>query len=147
MLGAGSCVVYFVPGQYTAIWLGLDFIGCLILGFLLPLNFSMMAFTDEYGEWKTGKRTSGMTFAFNLFFIKLAWATGGGIVNLVLFLVAYQPGPANQTATSLNGIVLTATVIPGVLHFLLAGATYFFKIDEGFLERIKQDLASRSRTA
>ncbi|MHB0777677.1 MFS transporter [Halomonas sp. WWR20] len=147
VLGIGSCLVYVVPGEYRIVWVGLNLVGCMILGFLLPLSFSMMAFTDEYGEWKTGKRTSGMTFAFNLFFIKLAWATGGAIVSFTLSLVSYQPGLENQTATSLNGIVLLATIVPGIFHFLLALITCFFKVNEPFLETIKRDLRHRDAEA
>ncbi|GHC15456.1 permease [Kushneria pakistanensis] len=143
VLGLGSCLAWVVPGEYREVWVGLNLIGCLILGFLLPLNFSMMAFSDDYGEWKTGKRTSGMTFAFNLFFIKLAWATGGAIVSFTLFFVSYEPGMNNQTETSLAGIVLLSTVIPGLMHFLLAFVTGFFKVNESFLDTIKQDLAQR----
>lgn len=60
-----------------------------------------MAFADDYGEWKTGVRSSGMT-PLNLFFIKLAWASSAG--SLVFIAVAYQPGAGNQTPASLQGI-------------------------------------------
>lgn len=50
-----------------------------------------MAFADDYGEWKNGVRSSGMNFAFNLFFIKLSWASSGGIISILLIMVAYQP--------------------------------------------------------
>ncbi|OBX37685.1 putative symporter YagG [Halomonas elongata] len=88
-----------------------------------------------------------MTFAFNLFFIKLAWATGGAIVSFTLSLVSYQPGLENQTETSLNGIVLLATIVPGIFHFLLALITCLFKVNEPFLETIKNDLRHRDAEA
>ncbi|MFC0268747.1 MFS transporter [Kushneria aurantia] len=144
VLGIASCLVAFIPGEYSTLWLALNALGAVFYGFVLPLAFAMMAFTDEYGEWKTGKRTSGMTFAFNLFFIKLAWATGGAIVSFTLSLVHYQPGLENQTTASVTGILLLVTVIPGVLHFMVALATYFFKVNERFLKTIKSDLAQRA---
>jgi Na+/melibiose symporter-like transporter len=92
----------------------------IILGFTLPLHFSLMAFSDDYGEWKTGVRSSGMNFAFNLFFIKLAWASSAGIISLVFIYVAYQPGAENQTASSLAGITSMETLLPALFHLLLA---------------------------
>ncbi|MFC0268749.1 MFS transporter [Kushneria aurantia] len=144
VLGVSSCLVVFIPGEYTKVWLLLNALAAIFYSFTLPLAFSMMAFTDEYGEWKTGKRTSGMTFAFNLFFIKLAWATGGAVVSFVLSIVDYTPGLENQTHASVTGILMLVTVIPGVVHFLVALLTYFFKVDETFLATIKQDLEKRS---
>lgn len=79
-----------------------------------------MAFSDDYGEWKTGVRSSGMNFAFNLFFIKLAWASSAGIISVVFIYVAYQPGVENQTASSLAGISSMETLLPALFHLLLA---------------------------
>ncbi|WP_219079343.1 MFS transporter [Vibrio parahaemolyticus] len=84
--------MYFVPGDSPTLWLGLVFICCVVFGFALPLHFTMVAFADEYGVFKTGVRTSGMNFAFNLFFIKLAWALSGLIISGVLVAVSYSAG-------------------------------------------------------
>lgn len=66
--------MWFLPTgpAYQTLWLAVILGNGIILGFTLPLHFSLMAFADDYGEWKTGVRSSGMNFAFNLFFIKLA---------------------------------------------------------------------------
>ncbi|MDI8978138.1 MFS transporter, partial [Salmonella enterica subsp. enterica serovar Lubbock] len=39
-----------------------------------PLHWSLMADVDDYGEWKTGKRITGISFSGNLFFLKLGLA-------------------------------------------------------------------------
>ena len=66
--------MWFLPSgpAYQTLWLAVILGNGVILGFTLPLHFSLMAFADDYGEWKTRVRSSGMNFAFNLFFIKLA---------------------------------------------------------------------------
>ncbi len=95
-----------------------------ILGFTLPLHFSLMAFADDYGEWKTRVRSSGMNFAFNLFFI-----AGLGLQRRdhqpAVYFVAYQPGVENQTASSLGGIAAMETLLPALFHLLLAMAIRF----------------------
>lgn len=102
--GAGCAgrrdVVLPIGAAYQTLWLIVILGNGIILGFTLPLHFSLMAFSDDYGEWKTGVRSSGMNFAFNLFFIKLAWASSAGIISVVFIYVAYQPGVENQTASS-----------------------------------------------
>jgi len=139
LLAIGHFAVYFVPSTAPNVWLALVFICCVIFGFTLPLHFTLVAFADDYGEWKTGMRSSGMNFAFNLFFVKLAWAVAGVIVSGVLVFVSYKAGPEHQTAMSLTGITLLSTVIPGILHLLLALTIRRFKIDSAFVEKMASD--------
>ncbi|MGE9568828.1 MFS transporter, partial [Escherichia coli] len=106
-------------------------------------HFSLMAFADDYGEWKTRVRSSGMNFAFNLFFIKLAWASSAGIISLLFIFVAYQPGVENQTASSLGGIAAMETLLPALFHLLLAMAIRFCKLNNPMMSRIASDLRQR----
>lgn len=102
-----------------------------------------MAFADDYGEWKTGVRSSGMNFAFNLFFIKLAWASSAGIISLVFIAVAYQPGTGNQTPASLQGITAMETLLPALFHLLLAFAIRRCRLNNPMMSRIATDLRQR----
>jgi Na+/melibiose symporter-like transporter len=125
------------------LWLVVIFTYSLVLGFTLPLHFSLMAFADDYGFWKTGVRASGLNFAFNLFFIKLAWASSAAIISVVLVIVAYQPGLDNQTHGSLTGISMLETSIPAVIHLLLAFMISKSKLDMSLMARISSDLKAR----
>ncbi|RQM39833.1 MFS transporter [Erwinia psidii] len=147
LLAFFSVALWFVPtgAANQSLWLGLIFIHCVILGFTLPLHFSLMAFADDYGHWKNGIRSSGINFAFNLFFIKLAWASSAGIISLVFILVAYQAGEEYQTSTSLTGITLFETLLPAALHLLLAGCLCFCKLNTSMLARISHDLATECK--
>lgn len=145
LLAVISLLLWFVPvgEQWQSLWLGIIFVHCVILGFTLPLHFSLMAFADDYGHWKNGIRSSGMNFAFNLFFIKLAWASSAGIISIVFIVVAYHAGAANQTPASLTGITLLETLLPAVLHLLLAFTLRFCKLDNRLLRRMSTELASK----
>lgn len=125
------------------LWLGIILINCIILGFTLPLHFSIMAFADDYGDWKNHIRSSGINFAFNLFCIKLAWASAAGIISVVFVIVAYQAGTDNQTPLSLAGIRGLETIAPGVVHLLLAIAVYFCKLKRPMMDVISRDLDVR----
>lgn len=69
LLAALAVLMWFLPSgpAYQTLWLAVILGNGVILGFTLPLHFSLMAFADDYGEWKTRVRSSGMNFAFNLF--------------------------------------------------------------------------------
>ena len=52
--------------------------------------------------------------------MKLAWALAGVLISTVLVAVSYRAGAGNQTPLSLTGITLLSTIVPGILHLLLA---------------------------
>ncbi len=43
-----------------------------------------MADVDDYGEWKTGKRITGISFSGNIFFLQLGLAIAGAMVGFLL---------------------------------------------------------------
>jgi sugar (Glycoside-Pentoside-Hexuronide) transporter len=137
--------MWFLPAgpAFKTLWLAVILGNGIILGFTLPLHFSLMAFSDDYGEWKTGVRSSGMNFAFNLFFIKLAWASSAGIISLLFIFVAYQPGMDNQTTSSLGGITAMESLLPALFHLLLAFAIRHCKLNNPMMSRIATDLRQR----
>ena len=144
-LAALAVGMWFLPvgPAWQTLWLIAILSNGIILGFTLPLHFSLMAFADDYGEWKTGVRSSGMNFAFNLFCIKLAWASSAGIISLVFILVAYQPGAGNQTAASLQGITAMESLLPAAFHLLLALTIRCCKLNNPMMSRIATDLRAR----
>ncbi|MCL9673117.1 MFS transporter [Citrobacter sp. MNAZ 1397] len=145
VLATLSVMMWFLPTgpAWQTLWLAVILGNGVILGFTLPLHFSLMAFADDYGEWKTGVRSSGMNFAFNLFCIKLAWASSAVIISLVFIFVAYQPGAGNQTPASLQGITAMETLLPALFHLLLAFTIRVCKLNNPMMARIATDLRQR----
>lgn len=145
LLAALAVLMWFLPSGpgWQNLWLAIILGNGIILGFTLPLHFALMAFADDYGEWKTGVRSSGMNFAFNLFFIKLAWASSAGIISLIFIFVAYQPGAVNQTAASRQGITSMETLLPALFHLLLAFTILACKLNNPLMARIASDLRDR----
>ncbi|WP_407731358.1 MFS transporter [Pseudocitrobacter faecalis] len=145
VLVAFGVMMWFLPtgAQHQTLWLGCILVNNIVLGFTLPLHFSIMAFADDYGEWKNGVRSSGMNFAFNLFFIKLSWASSGGIISLILIMVAYQPGLENQTAASIQGITALQSLTPAIFHLVLALCLLKCRLNGPMMQRISTDLHQR----
>ncbi|WP_054687316.1 MFS transporter [Pantoea stewartii] len=145
VLAAVALCMWFLPvgSAWQSHWLVVILSNGVILGFTLPLHFALMAFADDYGEWKNGVRSSGMNFAFNLFFIKLAWASSAVIISLLFIAVAYKPGTGNQTPASLHAITAMETLLPALFHLLLAFAVRACKLTNPMMTQISHDLRIR----
>lgn len=108
-----------------------------------PLHWSLMADVDDYGEWKTGKRITGISFSGNLFFLKVGLAVAGAMVGFLLSYYGYDAGAKTQAPSAINGIVLLFTVIPGVGYLITAGVVRLLKVDRPMMRQIQQDLEKR----
>ena len=113
----GGAIVFFTPA--SQVWIG--FSGLLIsLGGVLAVSivvWALEADTVEYGEWKTGVRTEGITYALFSFTRKTGQAVGGALAAYALALGGYKSGAA-QTAEAVQGIQVSAGAIPAVLTIL-----------------------------
>lgn len=141
-LAAAALLMWFLPASpaWQTLWLVIIFTNGVVLGFTLPLHFSIMAFADTYGQWKTGVKASGFNFAINLFCIKMAWASGAAIISLVLVIVVYKLGLENQTAFSLQGITALQTFLPALFHLLLALLVRRCKLTSDTMRTIRLEL-------
>ena len=108
-----------------------------------PLHWSLMSDVDDYGEWKTGKRITGISFSGNLFFLKVGLAVAGAMVGFLLSWYGYDAGAKAQSASALNGIVLLFSVIPGVGYLITAGVVRLLKVDRTLMRQIQSDLEKR----
>ncbi len=113
----GGAIIFFTPANQ--VWLGFTGLVVSLVG-VLAVNivvWALEADTVEYGEWKTGVRTEGITYALFSFTRKSGQAVGGALAAYALALGGYKSGGA-QTADALFGIQLAAGAIPAVLTIL-----------------------------
>lgn len=82
-----SCAFYFFDPKATVMIVALYFLLNILHQIPSPLHWSLMADVDDYGEWKTGKRITGISFSGNLFFLKLGLAIAGAMVGFFALLV------------------------------------------------------------
>jgi len=102
----------------------------------------MYADTADYGEWKFGRRTTGLVFSASVFSQKLGLAVGTGVLG---WLLAYYGFVANtlQGPATVGGIRMLFSVIPGVLAVLGALAIFFYPITDAKMKEIESELALR----
>lgn len=111
----------------SAPWVSMTFFG--IMGVSTAginiLMWALEADTVEYGEWKTGVRTEGITYALFSFTRKLGQAIGGAVAAYAIALGGYVGGAAIQDQTALDAIRYASGFIP--VAFILLGMLIFFR--------------------
>lgn len=108
----------------------------------VPLLWTMIADSADYGEWTTGRRATGLYFSAAVFAQKAGWGIGAAIAGWILAISGFVAN-AVQNTTSITGIKLLVSVIPGVLYMSCALFMIFYKIDSKTTTLMKQDLDAR----
>ncbi|HGF7527735.1 TPA: glycoside-pentoside-hexuronide (GPH):cation symporter [Vibrio cholerae] len=144
ILGVLSLALWFVePNELTPLLTLFIIINILHLIQSGPILWAMMSDVDDYGDWKLGKRLTGISFAGNLFMLKMGLAVAGAIVAWILAYTGYIANEPKQNAGTIQGIIIMFSLLPMVSYFASAWLVRYFKLSSSFLEKIKVDLAKR----
>jgi GPH family glycoside/pentoside/hexuronide:cation symporter len=108
----------------------------------VPLLWTMIADSADYGEWKSGRRSTGLYFSAAVFAQKAGWGIGAAIAGWILSISNFMPNVA-QTETAITGIKLLVSVIPGILYMSCAIFMIFYKIDTKTTDLMKKDLDAK----
>ena len=108
----------------------------------VPLLWTMIADSADYGEWKSGRRSTGLYFSAAVFAQKAGWGIGAAIAGWILTLSQFVPN-VPQTDTAITGIKLLVSVIPGILYMSCAIFMIFYKIDKQTTDQMKIDLDAK----
>jgi GPH family glycoside/pentoside/hexuronide:cation symporter len=118
--------------------------GSMTGGPLSVLLWAMYADTADYGEWKRGRRATGLVFSASTMSQKIGWAFGAFVALTLMSQVGFEPNQAQSTG-SLNGLVLLFSLIPagfGVLAMIIA---FFYPLNDKRVEQIVSELAERRK--
>jgi GPH family glycoside/pentoside/hexuronide:cation symporter len=102
-------------------------------------SWAMLPDTIEYGQWKTGERTAGISYGIFGFCFKLGLGLGAGMTGLVLAGLNYQPG-VEQTGTVIWGIRLLMTLTPLILVTIAYLAVNKYDITPQLHQKIAREL-------
>ena len=112
----------------------------------VPLLWTMIADSADYGEWTTGRRATGLYFSAAVFAQKAGWGIGAAIAGWILAASGFIPNVL-QNDTAITGIKLLVSVIPGILYMSCALFMIFYKIDAKTTTLMKNDLDARRENA
>ncbi|MDQ1149774.1 MFS transporter [Sphingobacterium zeae] len=98
----------------------------------------------SYGEYKTGKRISGIVNALTGIFYKAGMALGGVVPGLVLAYVNFDKDNATaQSARAEMGILWLVAIIPAILLVVAMYVISKYELDDKTIDAINQDIESR----
>jgi glucuronide carrier protein len=109
------------------------------------LMWALEADTVEYGEWKTGVRTEGITYALFSFTRKLGQAVGGAMAAFVIGVGGYVGGVATQSQSAVDAIRYASGFIPAL--FIAIGIAIFFRYpltEQTFAKMVAETAARRA---
>lgn len=101
-----------------------------------PIFWTAIAEAVDYGQAETGVRVSGLAFGGISFAQKAGMGIAGAVVGLLLDSFGYIPD-STQTKTTLLGLALMLTLIPGIFHIINGILIYRYKITDKYYETLK----------
>jgi GPH family glycoside/pentoside/hexuronide:cation symporter len=119
---------YFIDPKNQPLILALQVLMSLVATPLMPLFWSMIADTADYGAWKFGQRSTGLLFSAGTFSQKIGWSIGPA---LAAWMLAYYGFVANvqQNAETLHALRLMMSIHPAVVGLIAAAVVLLYKID------------------
>lgn len=119
--------------------------GVLGVGFgaINALIFAFQADTVEYGEWKSGVRAEGASYAVLSFTRKAGQGVGGAAAAFTIGIGGYVSGAASQSDAALASIRVAAGVVPAVAVAVAVAVMLAYPLTERAFRAVVIELAER----
>jgi len=147
VVAIGCTASFFVlrPDQVPLIF-AINLLGSITGGPIIALLMTMYADAADYGEWKKGRRATGLIFSASIFSQKQGWAIGAWVALALMNSVGFVANTA-QTPSSLHGLVLLMSVLPASIGILSMVILMFYPLNEHRMAAIEVDLKQRRAAA
>ena len=108
------------------------------------LQWAIYTDTADYGEWKRGRRATGLVFSASTMSQKFGWAFGAFVALNLMSQVGFEPNQA-QSASSLNGLVALFSIIPAAFGVLATIIIFFYPLHDKKVDEIVAELQERRK--
>jgi glucuronide carrier protein len=138
--GVGLAVA---PGSQP--WIGIVAFGVLGVGLGLTntLIFAFQADTVDYGEWRSGVRAEGSSYAVLSFTRKAGQGVGGAVAAYTIGLGGYVSGSSSQTDAAITSIRVAAGAVPAGLILGAIAIMLAYPLTEKAFRAMVADTAQR----
>lgn len=137
---------YFIPTDAYALQLVVQTIGTFCMGPASALVWAMYADVADYGEWKFGRRSTGLVYSASLFALKTGTAVAGFLLPWILAKYGYIANVA-QTPTAILGITLSFSLYPAIFAGLKALMLWLYPLDKKRVAEVEAALKARRAAA
>jgi GPH family glycoside/pentoside/hexuronide:cation symporter len=98
----------------------------------------------SYGEWKSGKRISGIVNALTGIFYKAGMALGGVVPGLLLAYVGFdEKNSVSQSAFAQQGILWLVCIIPAILLIVAMFIISKYELEDDRIDTINREIEAR----
>ncbi|GAB3807176.1 glucuronide transporter [Humibacter antri] len=140
---AGGLIIFFTPANAVALAVAGLVLSMLGILFVNMLVWALEADTVEYGEWKTGVRTEGITYALFSFTRKTGQAVGGALAAYALAVSGYIGTTTAQSTAAVWGIRAAEGLIPAVTALIAIGIMAAYPLTDSRHKQIVAEIAER----
>ncbi|MDI1247469.1 MAG: MFS transporter [Lacunisphaera sp.] len=133
--------LFLEPGQLGLIFT-LEIVGSFFGAPLPVLMWAMYADTADYGEWKSGRRTTALVFSASTMSQKFGWALAAFLAFQLLQFVGFQANVVPSEAVK-GSLVRLMSIYPAVLGLISIVIFLFYPLSEKRMAEINADLKSR----
>ena len=137
-----SCAFYYVQPDDVLFIFGLNVVVSFLMGIVSVLQWAIYTDTADYGEWKFGRRSTGLIMAASLFALKLGLAFGGSFVTGILGHYGFVAN-AVQTSESIFGIKMVMSFYPAIFGVIGGLVMIFYPLKSSVMIKIEEDLTAR----
>ena len=142
--GATVVAFFFIPPDATALMFTVNILGNVLAGPTPALVWALYTDVADYGEWKFGRRATGLVFSAAMFAQKMGLTIGGAASGWMLEGFGFVAN-AEQGEDAILGIRLMFCVVPGVLSIANGLLLLAYPLDDAETQRMQGELAERRR--
>lgn len=133
---------FFIPPDAVATMFVVNVVGNVLAGPTPALVWALYADVADHGEWKHGRRATGLVFSAAMFAQKTGLTIGGAASGWMLDAFGFVPNET-QTDDALLGIRLMFCVIPGTLALLNGLVLLGYPLTTEQTKQMQEELAAR----
>jgi len=146
----GTAMQYLVsvtPGLKDQLWLiyAAQFVKFTGITVATGYMWALVPEVISYGEWKTGRRISGVVNALTGIFFKAGFALGGVIPGIILAATHFNAEKATQSALAQQGILWLIAVIPAMLILLAMFIISKYELNDELIDKINLEIEEKNK--
>ena len=134
---------YFVPKESYGIMLVLNVFAQFCAGPTSALTWALYGDVADYGEWKFGRRSTGLVYSASLFAIKTGVVVSNFLLPFFLARFGFLREAARQSPAALLGITLAFSLVPGFIALLKAAMLMIYPLNQKRVDDVERELAAR----
>jgi glycoside/pentoside/hexuronide:cation symporter, GPH family len=137
-----TAILYFLTAKQLGLIFFFQITGSISGGPLSVLLWAMYADTADYGEWKNGRRSTGLVFSASTMSQKFGWAFGAFVALTLMSQVGFEPN-TDQSDVSRHGLRMLFSIIPSAVGVISMIILAFYPLTDKKVKEMGADLEKR----